>query len=97
MCTALLIIIIYNSFKKNRVKIYAYIMHLVVARYTYYPYLLMKIIKMGLYDNPICIYQFTDKLITIVSFVEDGDCTRTNMRTSDKVIMVDLNCGIDLL
>ena len=49
MCTALLIIIIYNSFKKNRVKIYAYIMHLVVARHTYYLYLLMKIIKMGLY------------------------------------------------
>ena len=67
MCTALLIIIIYNSFKKNRVKIYAYIMHLVVARHTYYPYLLMKIIKMGLYNNPICYLSvYKDKLISII-------------------------------
>ena len=59
MCTALLIIIIYNSFKKNRVKIYAYIMHLVVARQTYYPYLLMKIIKRDYITTPFVIYQFT--------------------------------------
>ena len=59
MCTALLIIIIYNSFKKNRVKIYAYIMHLVVARHIYYPYLLMKIIKRDYITTPFVIYQFT--------------------------------------
>ena len=56
-------------------------MHLVVARHTYYPYLLMKIIKMGLYNNPICyLLVYKDILVSIVSLVLK--------RTIDRILFV---------
>ena len=56
-------------------------MHLVVARHTYYPYLLMKIIKMGLYNNPICYLSvYKDILVSVVSLVLK--------RTIDRILFV---------